>query len=110
MSFTSNQFRFLTTTLLAAAALCTATSADAKPRRVVVLDFDGPRALADSGRDAVVSMLGEQYDLVNAKRWEDARAEAQRTAHGPTSWKTAAKESGVDAVIEGWVQDEGRTK
>ncbi|MGE0870878.1 MAG: hypothetical protein AB7P03_20085, partial [Kofleriaceae bacterium] len=77
---------------------------------VVVLDVAGPRARADSGRDAVVSMLGEQYDLVNAKRWEDARAEAQRTAHGPTSWKTAAKESGVDAVIEGWVQDEGRTK
>ncbi|MGE0551415.1 MAG: hypothetical protein AB7O24_13705 [Kofleriaceae bacterium] len=106
MSFTSNQFRFL----LAAAALCAASSADAKPRRVVVLDFDGPRVLADSGRDAVVSVLGEQYDLVTAKRWEEARADAQRTAHGPTSWKSAAKQSGVDAVIEGWVQDEGRHK
>src|SRR5688572_13447469 len=106
MSITTKQFRIM----LTAAALCTAASAEAKPRRIVVLDFDGPRGLADTGRNTVVSLLGSQYDLVNAKRWEDARAEAQRTTHGPNSWRKAAKQSGVDAVIEGWIQDEGRHK
>ena len=96
---------------LAAAALCAAatTSADAKPRRVVILDFDGPRTLADNGRSAVVNLLGEQYDVVATKRWEQARA-AVREVRGPQGWRKAAKQSGVDAVIEGWIQDEGRSK
>jgi len=87
-----------------------AATASAKPRRVVVLDFDGPRGLADSGREEVVTLLGEQYDIVATKRWEDARAAAQQRAHGPQTWSRAAKKSGVDAVIEGWIQDEGRHK
>lgn len=96
---------------LTSAALCAAAStADARPRRVVVLDFDGPRQLADSGRSTVLSVLGEQYDVVATKRWEDARAAAAQQTHGPAQWSRAAKQSGVDAVIEGWVQDEGRRK
>jgi hypothetical protein len=96
---------------LTAAALCAAgtTSADAKPRRVVILDFDGPRALADNGRTAVVNLLGEQYDVVATKRWEEARAQVKET-RGPMGWRKAARQSGVDAVIEGWIQDEGRSK
>lgn len=80
--------------------------ANAKPRRIVVVDFDGQRPLADTGRNTVLSMLGEQYDVVATKRWEAARAEAQ--GHGPRQWSEAAKQVGVDAVVEGWVQDEGR--
>src|SRR5215813_7485937 len=100
-------FRFALTT----AALCAAAStADARPRRVVVLDFDGPRQLADTGRSTVLSVLGEQYDVVATKRWEQARAAAAQQTHGPAQWSRAAKQSGVDAVIEGWVQDEGRRK
>jgi hypothetical protein len=96
---------------LTAAALCAAgtATADAKPRRVVILDFDGPRTLADSGRNAVVNLLGEQYDVVATKRWEDARAQVKDT-RGPQGWRKASKQSGVDAVIEGWIQDEGRSK
>lgn len=96
---------------LTAAALCAAgtTSADAQPRRVVILDFDGPRTLADHGRSAVVNLLGEQYDVVATRRWEEARA-AAREVRGPQGWRKAAKQSGVDAVIEGWIQDEGRHK
>lgn len=106
MLTTSKAFRIA----LTAAALCSASAAtaDAKPRRVVILDFDGPRGLADSGREAVVTLLGEQYDVVATKRWEDARAVAQQKSHGPQTWSKAAKKSGVDAVIEGWIQDEGR--
>jgi hypothetical protein len=96
---------------LTAAALCAAgtTTADAKPRRVVILDFDGPRTLADNGRSAVVSLLAEQYDVVATRRWEDARASVKDT-RGPQGWRKASKQSGVDAVIEGWIQDEGRSK
>ena len=80
--------------------------ADAKPRRIVVLDFDGPRSLADIGRSTVMSLLGDQYDVVATRRWETARAQA--AGHGPQQWRQASKQAGVDAVIEGWVQDEGR--
>lgn len=108
MSITSSAFRIA----LTAAALCAAAStADARPRRLVVLDFDGPRQLADRGRGSVLSALGDQYDVVATKRWEQARASAQQQqAHGPVQWSRAAKQAGVDAVIEGWVQDEGRRK
>ncbi|HEX3761958.1 MAG TPA: hypothetical protein VHW23_24830 [Kofleriaceae bacterium] len=100
-------FRFA----LTAAALCAAVpTADARPRRVVVLDFDGPRQLADSGRSLVLSALGNQIDVIGAKRWEQARADASKIAHGPAQWAKAAKQTGVDAVIEGWIQDEGRRK
>ena len=106
MLTTSKAFR----NALTAAALLSASAAtaDAKPRRVVILDFDGPRGLADSGREEVITLLGEQYDIVATKRWEDARAVAQQRSHGPQTWSKAAKKSGVDAVIEGWIQDEGR--
>ena len=107
MSITTQAFRLALTT----AALCAAaTTADARPRRVVILDFDGPRQLADSGRSTVLSVLGEQYDVVATKRWEQARAAAAQQTHGPAQWSRAAKQSGVDAVIEGWVTDEGRRK
>jgi hypothetical protein len=100
-------FRFA----LTAAALCAAApTADARPRRVVVLDFDGPRQLADAGKSSVLSALGDQYDVVATKRWEQARAAAAQQTHGPAQWSRAAKQSGVDAVIDGWVQDEGRRK
>src|SRR4051812_10806038 len=100
-------FRFA----LTAAALCAAVpTADARPRRVVVLDFDGPRQLADTGRSLVLAALGNQIDVVAAQRWEQARKDASRIAHGPALWSKAAKQTGVDAVIEGWIQDEGRRK
>ncbi|MDQ3338662.1 MAG: hypothetical protein M4D80_26150 [Myxococcota bacterium] len=96
---------------MTAAALCAAAAtAEAKPRRVVILDFDGPRSLADSGRTAVVSLLGEQYDIVTKKKWEDARSRASKGSFGPQTWSKASKLSGVDALVEGWVQDEGRHK
>ena len=95
--------------LLAAAALLAANAgvADAKPRHIVIDDFDGPRELADLAQDKVREVLGD-YDQIAKKRWTTARASAERTAAGPASWAKAAKTAGVDAVIEGWVQVEGR--
>jgi len=88
-----------------AALLALAASADARPRHIAVLDFDGPRLLADAGRGAVVNVLGEQYDLVPTKRWEQAKMAS--LGRGPLQWSSAAKSAGVDAVIEGWVDPEG---
>ncbi len=107
MSLTTYAVRFA----LAAATLASfAGTADAKPRRLVILDFDGPRGLADTGRDEVVQVLGETYDVVAKKRWEEARANASRKTAGPSAWQKAAKTSGVDAVIEGYISDDGRHK
>jgi hypothetical protein len=92
--------------LVALASAALAAEADAKPRRVVVLEFDGPRRLADSGRSAVMSVLGDQYNIVATKAWDTARARA--AGRGPQQWRQASKQAGVDAVIEGWVQAEGR--
>ncbi len=91
---------------LAAATMLAASTADAKPRRVVVLEFDGPRQLADTGRSAVMSVLGEQYNIVATKTWDSALARSP--GRGPGHWRQASKQAGVDAVIEGWVQTEGR--
>ena len=49
----------LATTLLAAVS-----TADAKPRTVVILDFDGPRELVDISNAAVREALSD-YDLVS---------------------------------------------
>lgn len=99
--------RTLIQLLIASTALAAAsTAADARPRRVVVLDFDGPRQLADTGRSAVMGVLGEQYNIVATKNWDSARARA--SGRGPQQWRQASKQAGVDAVIEGWVQQEGR--
>jgi hypothetical protein len=103
---TTKAFRL---SIVATALLC-AGIADAKPRRVAILDFDGPRTLADSGRAAVVASVADTYDVVASKNWLEAKATASRKAHGPAAWSKASKASGVDAVIEGWVQDEGRRK
>ena len=56
-----------------------------------------------------MDLLGEQYDVVATRRWEEARASV-REVRGPQGWRKAARQSGVDAVIEGWIQDEGRSK
>jgi hypothetical protein len=92
---------------LALAALCSAAAADAKPRGVTVLEFDGQRKLADAGRTAVLAALADRYTLVAAEAWQKAKANEKP---GKNAWPRAAKKTGVDAVIEGWVQDEGRSK
>jgi len=109
MTTTTKAPRFATLFAIIAPLLASA-AADARPHKVAVLDFDGPRALADDGKAAVIGALADGYDVVASKHWLDAKAAASRRVHGPQSWAKASKASGVDAVIEGWVQDEGRSK
>jgi hypothetical protein len=96
--------------LSAAVLTAAASTADAKPRRVVVLDLNGPRALADSSRSAIISLLGKQYDIVGTQKWLDAKAAVSRRTHGPEAWTKTAKQTGVDAVIDGYINEEGRAK
>ena len=53
-----------------------------------------------------MALLGDQYNIVATKPLGAARARA--AGRGPQQWRQAAKQAGVDAVIEGWVQHEGR--
>jgi hypothetical protein len=82
--------------------------ADAKPRvrRVVVLEFDGSQQLASAGRSTVLSVLGDEATIVPPKEWNDAFARS--SGHGPERWERASNKADVDAVIDGWVQPEGR--
>lgn len=100
----------LSRVLIATALLGGTAYADGVPRRVAVLDFDGPRALAETGRDAVVRAIGEDNDLIPAKRWVEAKSTAARTQRGARMWSKAARQAGVDALVEGWVQAENRQK
>ena len=87
-----------------------ATTADARPKRVAVLDLEGKRAVADQGKAAIVGVLSEDYNLVSSKTWLEAKAAASRKLHGPAAWSKAARQVGVDAVVEGWINEEGRSK
>ncbi|HEY1814418.1 MAG TPA: hypothetical protein VGG74_18830 [Kofleriaceae bacterium] len=93
--------------ILAALVLATTASASADPRlrRVVILDFSGPRTLADAARSTVVTVLDSSYDVVATKRW--LAAKMANDGRGPMQWSMAAKSAGVDAVLEGWVDPDG---
>jgi hypothetical protein len=84
---------------------CLVATAHASPKRVVVIDFEGPRKLADPARAIVLKVLGDRYDVVSSKRWQVAMMATP--SHGPLDWASAAKAAGVDAIIEGWVDPEG---
>ena len=74
--------------------------------KLVVRDFDGPTKLADASRGVFMRSLGLRYDLVPQKRW-DAAFDPRSDQHGVGRWQAAAKRTGVNAIVEGWIQDEG---
>ena len=88
-----------------ALVLCLVATAHASPKRVVVIDFEGPRKLADPARAIVLKALGDRYAVVSSKRWQAATMATP--SHGPLDWAGAAKAAGIDAIIEGWVDPEG---
>lgn len=99
MSPITTKFRLA---LVAAATFAASTTAEAKPRRIVVLDFEGGSAKQQKeSRKAVLDTLGEDYELVSPKRWNAARDDAESHGHGPAVWFEASRKALVDAVIEG---------
>jgi hypothetical protein len=93
--------------IIAAVLAASAASADAKPRRIAILDFEGPRLLADQGRSTVVQVLNDSYDVVSTKRWEAAKMAS--VGRGPQQWSTAAKATGASAVVDGWVDPQSHS-
>jgi hypothetical protein len=106
--------RLLIPALLAASSpsdantfVCDRAPLTTKACKLVVRDFDGPTARADASRSVLVKALAAKYEVVPLKQW-DAAFEQKPDRHGERRWQEAAKRSGVEAVVEGWVQDEGR--
>lgn len=94
----------------AALALAASTAA-AKPSKVVVLPFQGPPSLAYYGRAAVIGALQDRHLMMSPKKWDDAlRFEAMArpsSAHG-VRWALVAKQTRVDAIIDGYVTADTR--
>lgn len=89
---------------IAAALVATTATADAKPHRIVIVDFYGQAKLAHAGTAVAQELLGDRYDLVSAKRWSAAMIDAKGDAQ---QWSMAAKATGIDAIIDGWVAADG---
>jgi len=73
--------------------------------KLVVRDFDGPQKLADASHSVFMTGLGK-YTVIPTKKWDVEFADTGH--HGPLRWQAAAKRTGAEAVVEGWIQDEGR--
>ena len=94
--------------LLAGAALCaTAAAAEARPKRIVVKAVDGKRELADVADSALRKALRE-YEFASLKSWNDAQQAARKAVEGAAAWARAARSTGVGAVVEGFIKQEGR--
>ncbi len=92
---------------IAIISLCGTVAADpTRPHHVTVLDFDGPRALADAGRAHVLGALADDCVVIGSRTWDYALARS--TEHGARRWHRASVALGVDTVIEGWIVEEGR--
>ena len=89
----------------AAVWVASATAVAAEPHRIVVLDFDGPRNVAVAGRDSLLGLIGERYEVVSTQHWQLTRENAP--GHGPEQWQHAAERIQLDAVIDGWVTVNG---
>ena len=93
--------------LVLLAALSThLASAQARPLRVAVVDFDGNRTRSDAARTIVIGIVGDRDDVVSKRTW--TRAFSRAPGHGRQRWQRASEETGVDAVIEGVLLEEGR--
>jgi len=92
-----------------AATLAAPTVAHAGSGRIVVMPFEGPVALADDTRAAIVNQVSRSYDVVAPTSWVKARRAAEEQELGAKVWARAAKKAKVDAVVEGKVVRRGRS-
>ena len=78
------------------------TAAEAGRKRVVVLDFEGPKA----GRfhDDLVRLLKKSHDVVSTDRWNGTAEEMNADEVSTQNIKKVAKKLKVDAVIEGKIE------
>ena len=80
-----------------------AAPADAAPRkRVVVLDFDGPKA--DKFHDDVLRLVKKSYTLVPTDKWNGTAEELGATKPTDANVKKVAKKLKIDGVITGRIE------
>jgi hypothetical protein len=80
-------------------------SAHARPLRVVILEIDGQRLRSEAARTTVVDLVSNRDDVLSPRSW--TRAFARATAWGEQRWHDASRATGADAVISGFVIDDG---
>ena len=77
--------------------------AEAAPRkRVVVLDFDGPKA--DKFHDDVLRLVKKSYTLVPTDKWNGTAEELGATSPTDANVKKVAKKLKIDGVITGKIE------
>ena len=73
--------------------------ADAGRRRVVVLDFDGPKA--EKFHEGVVKAIKKSHTVVSLDKWNETAEELNASKRNEKNFKKVAKKLKVDAIIEG---------
>jgi hypothetical protein len=81
-----------------------APSAQADPRRVVVLQFQGPRPWVDVARRVVIGLVEDHHDIVPLERFLSAGRRLDVVTYSPRKIALVARHAKVDAIVEGEVE------
>src|SRR5688500_16458556 len=100
---TSSISSILRSSLVVIAALCLwVGNADAGRRRVVVLDFEGPKA--EKFHDDVVKLIKKSHTVLNVDKWNEQADELDAGKLTEKNVKKIAKKLKVDAVVTGKIE------
>jgi hypothetical protein len=102
MTNSSSRSKLLGALVVACAVLGIAGPARADRKRVVVLDFEGPRA--DRFHEDVVKLIKKAHAVVSTETWNGAAEELNAAAISERNIKKVAKKLRVDAVVEGRIE------
>jgi hypothetical protein len=88
--------------MLVAVLVLWATAAGAGRKRIVVLDFEGPKA--DKFHDDFVKLVKKSHTIVATKKWNGTAEQLDAGALSDTNIKKVARKLKVDGVVEGKVE------
>jgi TolB-like protein len=85
-----------------AALLGLAGAAHAGKKRVVVLDFEGPKA--ERFHDDLIKLLRKSHTVVSTDKWNGTAEELEAGTVTARDLKKVARKLGVDAIVEGKIE------
>lgn len=88
--------------VICAVVLGTAGAASAGRKRVVVLDFEGPKG--DKFHDDLVRLIKKSHTVVPTEKWNGAAEQLAAGAVSDRNIKKVARKLKVDAVVEGKIE------
>ncbi len=88
--------------VLAIAGAASRDAGAAPRKRVVVLDFDGPKA--DKFHDDLVGLVKKKYTIVPTDKWNGIAEELDATSPTDANVKKIAKKLKIDGVITGKIE------